>query len=143
MGRRGPKPRPKHPKSDPLAGPPDKPTWLDETAAEKWDELVEMLDERHVITQADRTALALLCQTYAQWRAAADELRKTSVAAETEAGMPKQSPETLAVNQLAGRLLVWLREFGLTPASRDRVEPVVSVASDEADPWRGILKVPR
>jgi P27 family predicted phage terminase small subunit len=140
VGRRGPKPRRTYPRANERVGAPDKPDWLSEAAVEKWDELIKHLEERRVITRADGTALAILCETYSLWRGAVVELNQTSVAAETEAGMPKQSPEALAVNQLTGRLLSWLREFGLTPVSRDRVEPIAGTWKRDAEPLEWALE---
>jgi P27 family predicted phage terminase small subunit len=138
MARRGPKPR--NPglkllhgakvtpsRQDPTAGIPGCPDWLDEAAAGLWAELCGVLDERKTICRADGPALAVLCASYGQWRRAVAELEASGFISETAVGNPKPSPLVAAVNQCSASLLAWLREFGLTPASRGRVEPIAGL----------------
>src|SRR4051794_35080329 len=127
MAKRGPKPRRKPPLADPLAGRPEKPDWLNPAASDDWDRLVECLMERRTLSRADGMALAVLCTTYAAWRSAGAELAKVGAATETATGAPKQSPEVLAANQLGKMLVTWFREFGLPPASRHAVAPIVEI----------------
>ena len=130
MAKRGPKVQPRHPQADPLCGAPVKPDWLDAIASETWDELVPILTERRVLSRADGTALALLCSEFASWRAAAAALKESGPATETASGSFKPSPELVAVDRHGAALLRWLREFGLTPASRSSVAPIVGVTRD-------------
>jgi P27 family predicted phage terminase small subunit len=133
MGKRGPKPRAKLPIADPLSGSPDRPDWLGAEATAEWDRIVELMTERRTLSRADGMALALLCDTYARWRVAVAAETEAGSATETASGGFKQSPESLAANQLGKLLLTWLREFGLTPASRHAVAPVVGIGHDDMD----------
>ena len=133
MAKRGPKPGPKAAMADPLTGPPAKPDWLDPEASAEWDRLIAILAERRVISRADGTALALLCSTYSAWRSAAAALAKDGPAVETSTGGFKPSSELQAVDRHGKQLVALLREFGLTPASRQGVAPIVDVTSDPLD----------
>src|SRR5262245_7638109 len=130
MAKRGPKPRRKMAMADPLTGVPNKPDWLDPIASEEWDRLISLLTERRVIGRADGMALELLCLTYASWRAVVSAMAESGPATETGSGGFKPSPESIAADRLGKQLLAWLREFGLTPASRHGVAPIVDVATD-------------
>jgi P27 family predicted phage terminase small subunit len=116
--------------ADPLTGAPDKPDWLDPIAAEEWDRLISLLTERRVISRADGMALELLCLTYALWRAVVSAMAESGPTTETGSGTFKASPESIAADRLGRQLLAWLREFGLTPASRHSVTPIVDVVAD-------------
>lgn len=131
MAKRGRKPRPRLPIADPLAGAPDRPGWLDTVASEAWDALLALLLERRVVSRADGLALELLCVTYSSWRSAAEALAKDGPAVETGSGGFKPSPELQAVDRHGKQLVALLREFGLTPASRHGVPPIVDVARDD------------
>ena len=133
MAKRGPKPRQKLPMADPLTGAPEKPEWLDAEASAEWDRLIAILTERRVISKADGMALALLCSTYSAWRSAAEALAKEGPAVETGSGGFKPSPELQAADRHRKQPLSWLREFGLTPASRHTVPPIVDVAKDSLE----------
>jgi P27 family predicted phage terminase small subunit len=152
MAKRGPKPRKKLPIADPLSGAPEKPDWLNAEASAEWDRFVGLLMERHTISRADGMALALLCTTYASWRVAVAAETEAGATTQTAAGGYKQSPESLAANQAGKMLVTWLREFGLTPASRHAVAPIVGIADDldefllgrpgpSRDPIAGIIKL--
>jgi phage terminase small subunit len=117
MGKRGPAPKPtairvlegnagkiainEH-EPEPLTGIPSRPVWLSERAEQHWDELVPQLDYMRVLTQADMTALGLLCDALGEWR----EKRDTNSREAAEAMRRAMS--------LMGR-------FGLTPADRTKI----------------------
>jgi P27 family predicted phage terminase small subunit len=75
--------------------------------------------------------LALLCSTYSLWRAAAEALSQNGPATETGSGTFKPSPELQALDRHAKQLAVMLREFGLTPSSRQGVTPIVDAMRDD------------
>jgi P27 family predicted phage terminase small subunit len=137
MSKRGPKTRRKLPIADPLAGGPDKPDWLSPEASAEWDRLLAMLLERRTISRADGAMLAMLCSTYAAWRTAIAAEAKVGAVTETATGGFKQSPESLAANQLGKLLITMLREFGLTPASRHHVAPIIDIARDDLGVFLG------
>ena len=71
--------------------------WLDGIALELWNELEPILSAARVLTIADRTALALLCDDYQRVRTDPDDFKARD------------------------RVRRMLCEFGLTPSSRSRI----------------------
>ena len=73
-------------------------------AKKAWDELVEMLGA--VITAVDGIGLEMICRTYEDWRGYMDE------------------NEEARADRAFKRLRSMLLEYGLTPASRTKVQSV-------------------
>jgi phage terminase small subunit len=79
-------------------GSTDAPGWLDGLAREHWDDLAPLLRRLGVLSDADRTGLALMCDEYRAWRVDPDNHRA------------KDRYIRLAI------------EYGLTPTSRVRIK---------------------
>ena len=157
MGRRGPPPKPtvlkllagnpgKRPISDrepkPPAGIPRHPDWLSDEARRVWRRLAPQLKAMKVLTLADRDALAAYCHTYARWREAETFLSKHGLTypIRDEKGNVRclqQFPQVAIARNLLLVLRAYQQEFGLTPASRSRVQ--VPHGEQEEDRARGIL----
>jgi P27 family predicted phage terminase small subunit len=105
---------------------PKPPVTLSKAARAYWQELSKQLDRAGVMTEADRQALALTCSALAEHEAAAAVVADLGAAyeARTEAGaiMHRQRPEVAIAADAWRRAMRGLSEFGLTPASRGRVE---------------------
>ena len=156
MGRRGPPPKPtslrilngnaaKRPLNDrepqPRLGTPHCPDWLSDEAKKAWRRLVPELRAMKVLTIADADALAAYCHTYARWREAEEFISKHGLVypiRDDKGGIKvmQQWPQVSIARNLLLVLRGYQQEFGLTPASRSRIqvgEPA-SPASD-ADRW--------
>lgn len=145
MGFRGPAPKPtaikkiqgnpgkrklneKEPQAPP--GVPECPEHLDAVARREWTRVSTLLVGMKVLTEADYIALANLCQAYSTLIAAQKQMNKSGILYKTKSGYIQQSPllgiitsQTTIVNKL-------LAEFGLTPASRTRI----NIAPQEEKP---------
>lgn len=96
-------------------------------ASEFWEVHLELLVRNRMITEVDMTAFAAACLAYEAWILAETELAKPAdqgggYIVKTKNDYPVQSPW---VSIAAGRrkeFLEYLREFGLTPASRTRIK---------------------
>ena len=86
-------------------------------AKQAWDELVEMLDV--VITTVDGIGLEMICRTYEEWREYMDE------------------NEEARADRAFKRLRSMLLEYGLTPASRTKVQ---SAAPKKNNTLKAFLK---
>lgn len=87
--------------TDEPSAPPaelDPPEWLYKMARDHWIELAPILSRAGLLTQADRPALALLCEAFQRFR---------------------HDPEDTKARDLYRRMLA---EFGLTPSSRSRLK---------------------
>ena len=116
--------------ADPLAGCPEKPQWLTGEAEAEWGRLVPLLLERRILSRLDGPALSLLVMCWAEWRRAVGLLEESGPSVKTSAGGTKPSPALQGVDGACRRLLMLLKEFGLTPASRSGVTPIVGVADE-------------
>ena len=145
MGRRGPRPQPTElkilrgnpghralndaeprPPADGIAMPPH----LGEVAAQKWAELLPLLQAVRVMTRADIEALARYCDTYEWWLATRAKLKQEgdTYPILNDKGDIKyiaQRPEVSIANKLAMQLRQLESDFGLSPAARTslKVEP--------------------
>jgi phage terminase small subunit len=92
------------------AGRPPRPAWLSESARGHWRRLVEETEALGVLTPVDGIALAMLAQTLDAYVQFHDDWR--------------------ARNAFSKLTLTLLREFGLTPASRGRVNVAARPAEE-------------
>lgn len=137
MGRRGPAPKPTV--LNDLAGNPSKrkkntrepkpasnnlvaPDHLSLEAKAEWDRLVALFADLKLLTNVDADALAMYADTYARWAEATRRLAKEGMIVYTENGFPIQSPYLSIVNQTMKVMQKFLAEFGMTPASRTRLQ---------------------
>jgi P27 family predicted phage terminase small subunit len=116
-------------------GIPDPPVWLTPGAKEAWDEIVPQLAGRNVVTIADRSALTVLAETFAEWRQLSQDLAAEGLtyACVTEAGatMYRANPKVAMRSDAQRRLTVLLAEFGMTAASRTKVSEVADARPDK------------
>ena len=151
MGQRGPPPtptrilemrgswransRPGEPRPEP--GAPRIPDWLDGAARRAWRQLVPKLEAAGVLTKLDGNALGRYCVLFARWRKAEDFLEKhgESHLVKDGAGQVrglKLYPQAKLAIHFAEQLLRLESHFGLTPASRARIEVSSDAAFDDA-----------
>ena len=145
MGNRGPIPKPtvveimegrpghrpinsREPK--PRATAPRCPDHLDDRAKKEWKRLVPVLRRMRVLTEADGMTLANLCQTWSTLVKAQEKLTEMGILYKAPSGYVMQSPLLSVVNQCVDTITKLSREFGLTPASRSRIQAGTSGASD-------------
>jgi P27 family predicted phage terminase small subunit len=137
MGFRGPAPTPtalrvlegnpgKRPlnyrEPKPVAKAPRCPPYLDDEARREWRRLVPILLRMRVLTEADYHALGNLCQTYSTMIRAQQKLSETGLLLKTPSGYVQQSPLLSIVNGCVETITRLSREFGMTPASRVRIQ---------------------
>jgi P27 family predicted phage terminase small subunit len=110
------------------------PAWLKGKARTHWKQIAPILQDMQILTVADETALAMLCDALAEYIEAQQVLRKEgrTYKTYTEAGAPmwRTRPESGIANDAWRRVNSMLGQFGMTPASRTKV---VSGTSDDSD----------
>lgn len=114
-------------------------------AKAEWARVVGLLDSARVLTEADRTALALYCT-------AVDRAQRADRQVEKE-GMTLVNPTTGAVHahpllsvakEARAQALRYACEFGLTPASRGKMSaPGAADKPADADPLAAFLGAPK
>lgn len=76
-----------------------------------------------VLARVDRSALAAYCTTWSRWRDAEEKLQRFGpVLKPTASGYLPQSPFVALARTYLEELTRLMREFGLTPASRTRLD---------------------
>lgn len=90
-----------------------------------WAEMADLLTKRAQLTLDSRPSLIRLCQTYAECveleKVLSDEGRFQTVATGAGGSMKRAHPALAALADADRRFKGWLVEFGLTDASRGKV----------------------
>lgn len=129
----------------PVVEIPGCPSHLLPEARKEWKRITPELQRYGLVSKLDRSSLALYCQAYARWvwaelqlqRAQALAAEKAAAAAAagelytggdgytvpTPGGHMTYSPHWVIANKAMEQVNRFLAEFGLSPASRNRVNP--------------------
>ena len=101
---------------------PPCPKWLAPTAKAEYKRLAKMLVDLRVMTEADRLALGALSYQFSKWLEAEGMVGLEGRVLTSEKGGMYLNPWEGIANTAFKNMLILLREFGLTPASRARIE---------------------
>jgi P27 family predicted phage terminase small subunit len=101
---------------------PPCPEHLDKEAKAEWRRMVRVLLRIRVLTEADGIVLANLCQAWSTMTKAQAKLNESGLLLKTPSGYVQQNPLLGIVNANIETITKLSREFGLTPASRVRIE---------------------
>jgi len=116
----------------PVAGAPPCCAALAPDVQAMYKRLVAVLDPLRVATVADGLALELCASALAEYHRAAAVIatKGATYACRTEGGgmMHRARPEVVIAESAWKRAAAMLRDFGLTPASRPRVDPAPAPA---------------
>jgi P27 family predicted phage terminase small subunit len=132
MGRRGPAKKPtalrmlhgdekrfiNDNEPQPREGVPEVPPDLSPGARAVWDYVVPELDAMDLAKRPDRDQLAAYCEAVYAHRRAAALIGATDVVIEDRDHQPRTHPAFRVMTQAGRTMLIFAREFGLTPASR-------------------------
>ena len=112
---------------------PPIPTWLSEDGQKAFSELSTLLHDMSVLTQADELALTLLCDAYSEYKNAKEVVNQLGATMEVTSreGNSKSviRPEVQIANQSFVRVFQLLKEFGLTPSSRAKVNAIENAST--------------
>ena len=92
--------------------------------------MVPILRRMRVLSEADGMTLANLCQTWSTLMKAQEKLTEMGILYKSPSGYIMQSPLLPIVNQCVDTVTKLSREFGLTPASRSRIQAELADSSD-------------
>ena len=138
MGKRGPAPKPTeqkllegtyrtdrapHNEPKPRVMIPRAPEWLQGVALKEYNRHAKMLVGLRVMTEADRLALVAFTYEYGKWREAEEALNEEGpVLYSVKTGAAYLNPwQGIASNHFKNMVKL-MQEFGLTPASRSRID---------------------
>lgn len=109
------------------------PSHLKGEARREWKRMVDELTYAKMITRIDSQALAIYCQLWAQWVEAHKEMAKPEFEMITVSvnGVHSLSPWYRIADGAQRAMLRYLSEFGMTPASRNRIRVEPDPDDDE------------
>lgn len=125
---------------DPTPEIPEAPEHLSDEALKEWHRITKELDKVGLISQLDRTELAMYCQAYGRWVKYEKIVAETGELYESEKGGLQQSPAMWVVNRAMEQCHKFLSEFGMTPSSRSKVSATKKKVST-VDEWDKLLKM--
>jgi P27 family predicted phage terminase small subunit len=135
--RRSGRLNPREPQPD--LGAPPKPLGLGKVASAEWDRLVQITTSTKVLTLADGPALEATVCAYEDYRQARDVVQKEGAFyATTNAEgqmLHKAHPATRVAAESWRRYVMGLALFGLSPATRTKVQQVQQREQDDVELW--------
>jgi len=118
---------------------PPCPKFLQGDARKQYRKTAKKLARIGLITELDDMALAMLCQGWAEYLEATEQVKKSGLLVKSPNGFPVLNPYLIAANQALKKVRSLLAEFGMTPGSRSRIQ--AAATSDESDDeWTKLLK---
>ena len=109
-----------HREPDVPTGIPDCPAWLAGDARKEWKRITDEIKSMKVVTLPDRSALEAYCTLYGQWRDALRQVKREGAVLTSEHGS-YENPASKIAARCCDQIHKYLCQFGLTPASRSRV----------------------
>lgn len=130
------------------AGKPKMPAYLSKEARKEWKRVLPLLEARGSVTEADAMALTVYCEAVSRYVAALKSLERDGITVTTvvldsngQAHKSAKPNHSLKVAETCERTIrAFLREFGCTPLTRERIKPA---AEPEADEGSGLLALLR
>lgn len=136
MGRAGPKGQPveklklvgssevSRRKKEPgiVAGDPEPPDWLSESAMKQWGRMVERMRGMQFLSPMWRESLAQFCEAWAEYESLILECQGQPMVVYGKNDAPYLNPLFAAKAKAWDRVLKMGREFGYTPASKADVK---------------------
>lgn len=114
------------------------PSHLDAGAKAEWKRVAKELKSIGLLTSVDRAAMAAYCCVYSRWAEAEKKIQKFgTVISSPKSGFPIANPHVSISNTALDLMRKFCVEFGLTPASRTRLQ--VEPASG-ADPFAEFMQ---
>lgn len=95
--------------------------------------MASILVAAKVLTQADRAALAVYAQAYGRLVEAELALREKGPVVKSPSGYPVLNPYLSVANKAIEQIKTFACEFGLTPASRVRLQVPEVEKEDDAE----------
>lgn len=111
---------------------PEPPEEMDATALAEWQRITVELHGLGLLSRLDRAALAAYCVFYSRWIQAEAQVKRLGPIIVTKDREFKTNPWLPVANRAAREMASYLSEFGLTPASRTRIQSIEPPKKDNA-----------
>lgn len=122
------------------SGIPECPSTLDEEAKIEWERISKQLIAMGLLTSVDRAALSAYCTAWSHFIEAEANVQKFGMVIKSPrgAGFPIQNPYLGISNIAMTQMRQFLIEFGMSPASRTRLN--VGGSPDMVDPFETFMQ---
>lgn len=109
---------------------PEPPTWLGREAKAEWKRVVPELERLKLLSRVTRSSLVAYCETWETFMVATQVVHTEGLTIDAKQGtLPHPA---VGIQRASGaELRRWATEYGLTPASEQKVKP--SEESDDSD----------
>ena len=97
------------------------PKWLAKFAREEWYRVVPALEKIGMLTEMDETAMVNYVVAYDRFRQAQEVIQEHGFTTRSAAGGYKKRPELQVISEAQMTMRRFMDAFGLTPASRARL----------------------
>ncbi|BBX73914.1 hypothetical protein MSHI_18200 [Mycobacterium shinjukuense] len=115
---------------------PQAPAWLTGPALDEWHRVIAELSPLDLLKSADSQVLACYCQVVADHAAAVATLAAEGrVVANPTTGHQHPHPAVADARASRAQILQFAREFGLTPASEQRLAALPADDDDSVNPF--------
>ena len=114
----------------PKTGLPPCPSSLKGEARVAWRQMAKMLRDAGIGTVLDRNAMILLVDAWETYVSATTTLRQSGLLVKSPSGYPLPNPLLAISNRAHEQIVRLLAEFGMTPASRTRVQTIMPHVPD-------------
>ena len=129
-GNPGKRPLPKN-EPQPRRAIPPCPRHLSKKAKAEWRRVSRELYDLGLLSNVDRAALAAYCTAWARWVEAEEIVQQKGMVIKTTNGNFIQNPFLSIANRAMDDMRRLMVEFGMTPASRTRVQVQKETTVDE------------
>jgi len=111
---------------------PDPPEGMPEAATAEWKRMAPILSGYRILSDLDLTTLQAYCRVYARWLEAERLLDESGkLVFTTKSGYQAQSAYLSIINQCLKQMQSLMAEFGMTPASRERLKAIASAPKQQ------------
>ncbi len=141
-GNRSKRPLPMNePKPPPAMNDVKPPSWMNKDGKKMWKRLVPTLQRLRLLTEADLESFSMLCQSWGDYVEFVKDIKKNGkycIYVNKGGGENEvERPAVKLMHRAYERYKALCSEFGLTPASRTRIE--VKALDEEYDPMEALL----
>lgn len=110
------------------------PSSLDKESKKEWKRIIKLFEEEEKeITPKDIKALERYCASYGDIIKFSNLLEENGYLIYSKDGYPQQHPYYQMKNKAIEEMRNWMKELGLTPASRARMNKNKIIISDNTD----------
>lgn len=135
-GNPGKRPLPKNePKYEAVVKIPTPPSWLSKEGKAHYKRLATRLVKANVLTTNDTESLAILADAYATFIYAQKEIQKKGATVGGVKSQSKLNPYLSIADKAWLKIKALTPEFGMTPASRTRIETLPEGSEGDGDGW--------